>query len=71
MMVATGSPPPEITARLAAAVDAAVTDPTFAERLATVAAAPFRTPRAQLPAFLAQENTRWEQIVRSANVKLD
>lgn len=71
MMVATGSPPPEVTARLAAAVDAAVTDPSFAERLAAVAASPFRTPRAELPGFLARENTRWEQIVRSANVRLD
>ncbi|TCH96471.1 tripartite tricarboxylate transporter substrate binding protein [Roseococcus sp. SYP-B2431] len=71
MMVATGSPPPEVTVRLAAAVDAAVTDATFADRLAAVAAAPMRTPRAQLPAFLAQENARWTQIVRSANVKLD
>ncbi|MDB5412506.1 MAG: Tripartite-type tricarboxylate transporter, receptor component TctC [Rubritepida sp.] len=71
MLVAAGRVPDEITTRLVAACDAAVGDSVFAERLATVVAEPMRTPRAQIPAFLARENTRWEQIVRSANARLD
>ncbi len=71
MLAASGQLKEAVAERLAAACDAAVTDPGFAERLTSVAAAPLRMSRAQCVDFLARESARWEGIVRGAKVRLD
>ncbi len=71
IMVASGQLPEPLAERLAAACDAAVGDPSFAERLSGVGAEPLRMSRAETRAFLIRESTRWEAIVRGANVRLD
>jgi len=71
IMVAAGKIPAPIADRLREACVASVNDPTFAARLQAVSARPMPISGPELDRFLAQENTRWEQIIRSAAVHLD
>lgn len=71
IMVAAGKIPAPIADRLREACVTSVNDPTFAARLEAVSARPMPISGPELDRFLAQEGTRWEQIIRSANVRLD
>jgi tripartite-type tricarboxylate transporter receptor subunit TctC len=71
IMVAAGQVPPAIAARLREACVAAVNDPTFAARLAAVSARPMPISGQALDDFLLDQGRRWEQVIRSANVRLD
>lgn len=71
IMVAAGKIPAPIAGRLREACLASVNDPVFAARLEAVSARPMPISGPELDRFLAQEGTRWEQIIRSANVRLD
>ncbi|MBR0663953.1 tripartite tricarboxylate transporter substrate binding protein [Roseomonas hellenica] len=71
IMVAAGKIPAPIADRLREACVTSVNDPIFAARLEGVSARPMPISGPELDHFLAQEGTRWEQIIRSANVRLD
>lgn len=71
IMVAAGRIPTPIADRLREACVASVNDPAFAARLEAVSARPMPIFGPELDRFLAQEGARWEQIIRSANVRLD
>jgi len=71
ILVAAGQVPPAIATRLRQASDAAVRDPSFAARLETVLARPMPISGQPLVDFLAEESRRWEQVIRSARIRLD
>jgi tripartite-type tricarboxylate transporter receptor subunit TctC len=71
IIVAAGRLQPAIAERLRVACDEAVRDPVFAERLTAVTAQPMPISGPALTDFLADQNRRWEGIIRGANVRLD
>lgn len=71
MLAAAGQVPAPIAARLREACEGAVADPAFAARLEAVSARPMPISGEALTAFLAEQNARWEPIIRAANVRLD
>jgi len=62
---------PEIIAKLNAAVEEALKDKALLEKFAVQGAEPRHSTPAQYGAFIQSELTRWSQIVRANNVKMD
>jgi tripartite-type tricarboxylate transporter receptor subunit TctC len=70
-VVAPPRTPPEIAAKLAAAIAEALALPEVARRLADLSAEPLGYPPARSAAFMKEENERWAKVIRAANIKLD
>lgn len=69
-LLAPAGTPPAVTARLQAAVAAALNAPDMQEKLAQQAVvASIGTP-AEFPAYLARENARWARLIRERNIRV-
>jgi tripartite-type tricarboxylate transporter receptor subunit TctC len=68
---APGATPPELQARLSAAVRQVVGEPAVAEQLAAQGAEPLSNTPAEFRALLQAEITKWAAVVKFANVKVD
>jgi tripartite-type tricarboxylate transporter receptor subunit TctC len=64
------TPQPAIDA-LSAALQAATREPSIREKLAQLGAEPVGNTPAQFEAFIGKEITKWGDVVRKANVKID
>ena len=70
MIVKSGTPP-EVIAKLNAAINQALQSSSVTQRYATDnAVAEIGTPE-QFGAFIAKEQARWREVVRKANVTID
>ncbi|MBI5278633.1 MAG: tripartite tricarboxylate transporter substrate binding protein [Burkholderiales bacterium] len=63
--------PPEIVAKLGAAVAAVVKTPDSAEKLAALGATPVGSSPREFAAFVQGELVRWEKILKPLNITLD
>jgi tripartite-type tricarboxylate transporter receptor subunit TctC len=70
-LVVPAKTPPEIVARLHAAVQAAVNDPVVKARLVEIGYEPVGNTPQQFAAMLQQENARWGKLIRELNITLD
>ena len=68
---APGATPPELQARLSAAVRQVVAEPAVAEQLAAQGAEPLSNTPAEFRTLLQAEITKWAAVVKFANVKVD
>jgi tripartite-type tricarboxylate transporter receptor subunit TctC len=63
--------PAAVADRLNAALVAALNTPALAERLRDLGAEPNRMTRAEYSAMIAADVTRWAEVARSANIRID
>jgi tripartite-type tricarboxylate transporter receptor subunit TctC len=63
--------PPEVVAKLQAAVQAAVRDPQVNARLVEIGQEPVGGTPQQFSAVLQQETPRWHKLIRELNISLD
>ena len=63
--------PPEVVEALAAAAKVAMADPKVAEQMATFSASIVASGPAELASHVAAEMTKWEPVVKGANVTMD
>ncbi|HSH88358.1 MAG TPA: tripartite tricarboxylate transporter substrate binding protein [Ramlibacter sp.] len=63
--------PAAVADRLNAALVAALNTPALAERLRDLGAEPNRMTRAEYGAMIAADVTRWAEVARSANIRID
>lgn len=63
--------PPEVVETLAAAAKVAMADPKVAEQMATFSASIVASGPAELATHVAAEMTKWEPVVKGANVTMD
>jgi tripartite-type tricarboxylate transporter receptor subunit TctC len=63
--------PPDIIAKLNAALNAALDEPEPKARLAELGVEPMRRTPEQFAQFIAAENEKWGKVIRDANIKLD
>lgn len=62
---------PAIVARLAAETSATLADPEIQQRLAGIGMTPSTLTRDALGAYVAEEITRYGEVIRSANIRVD
>lgn len=70
-IVAPPRTPPEIAAKLSAAISEVLRMPDVAKRLQDFSAAPLGTSPAETERFLKQEAERWRNVILAARIKLD
>ena len=70
ILVPHGTPEP-VRARLAGAIDAALGAPELLERLRAEGTEPFRMDAAAFGRFMAEERTRWAEVIRKAGIEVD
>jgi tripartite-type tricarboxylate transporter receptor subunit TctC len=70
-VVAPPKTPPEIAAKLSAAIAEALRHPDVIKRLADLSAEPVGSTPAEMAAFMKDEVERWRRVIRSAGVKVD
>lgn len=70
-IVAPPRTPPEIAARLSAAVAEALRHADVQKRLAELSADAVGNSPAEMAAFMKDETERWRRVIRTANVKVD
>lgn len=70
-VVAPPRTPPEIAAKLSAAIAETLKLPDVVRRLAELSAEPVGNTPAEMAAFMKDEVERWRRVIRSANVKVD
>jgi tripartite-type tricarboxylate transporter receptor subunit TctC len=70
-MMAPGSTPKEIVARMNAEVLKALKDPGVREKLMSQGLIPAGNSPAELAAFIREDTKRWEPVVKATGVKLD
>jgi tripartite-type tricarboxylate transporter receptor subunit TctC len=63
--------PPEVVAKLQAAIQAAVHDPAVKAKLVDIGYEPVGGTAQQLSAMLAQDIPRWHKLIRELNITLD
>ncbi len=63
--------PTQIVAILNKAVNAALSDPTFAARLRDLGVQPFSTSPSELGKFMVQYTEKWAKVIRAANIKAE
>jgi tripartite-type tricarboxylate transporter receptor subunit TctC len=63
--------PPEIVARLNAAINAGMQTPDIQERLTKLGAIAKANASAEFAAFIAAEHAKWSALARSANIKVE
>ena len=69
MLAPAGTPAP-ILERLNAACAAAMRAPDVAERLTALAVTPTVSPASEWPAYLAAENAKWRDLIRSREIRI-
>jgi tripartite-type tricarboxylate transporter receptor subunit TctC len=70
-VVAPPKTPPEIAAKLSAAITEALSLPDVAKRFQDLAAEPMGGSPAQTAAFMKEETARWRKIIVEAGIKID
>lgn len=70
LLVPKGTPQPIVT-RLATETATALADPELRKRIAATAAEPMPMPPQKFEAFLKDDVTRWEGVIKANNVKFD
>ncbi len=70
-IVAPPKTPPEIAAKLSAAVGEALKHPDVQKRLQDLSAEPVGSTPAEMAAFMKEEVERWRRVIQSAGVKVD
>jgi tripartite-type tricarboxylate transporter receptor subunit TctC len=70
-VVAPAGTPPEVVARLNAAINQALASPEVRAQLAAEGAVPVQTTPKAFADFIASEIPRWREVVRAGNVRLD
>ena len=68
-VVAPAGTPPDVVAKLNAAIAAGLNDPTAKERMVAVGAEPAPTTPERFGAFIRSETEKWSAVVRKAGVK--
>ena len=63
--------PPEIAAKLSAAIAEALKHPDVVKRLQDLSAEPVGSTPAEMAAFMKEEIERWRRVIQSAGVKVD
>jgi tripartite-type tricarboxylate transporter receptor subunit TctC len=63
--------PPDVVARLNAAIGAALKDPELAKAFAKVGAMPRGTSASDANAFVRAEHAKWKKVIDDAKIKLD
>lgn len=69
--LAPAATPPDIVAKLAAAIDAAVATPAVRDRMIALHTLPDRQPPAAYQALLNREYDRWGKVISQAHITLD
>jgi tripartite-type tricarboxylate transporter receptor subunit TctC len=70
-VVAPPKTPPEIAAKLAAAIIDVLKQPELAKRLAELSAEPIGSTPAEMAAMMKQDAERWRGVIRAASVKVE
>ncbi len=70
-VVAPAGTPPEVVARLNAAINRAITAPDVKQRLSGEGAEPVATTPAEFGQLIAREIERWRPVIKAGNVKAD
>jgi len=70
-MVAPPKTPPELAARIAAAVGEAVREPSTQKRIADMKLDPVAQGPAQMAEVLRQESARWKSVIEQAKIRVD
>jgi tripartite-type tricarboxylate transporter receptor subunit TctC len=70
-MIAPAKTPPDIVAKLSAAVAEALQHPEVQKRLADIHADVIGNSPEQAAAFIREEKARWGKVIRAANIKAD
>lgn len=70
-MVAPAKTPQEIIDRLNAETTKALRDPDVAQKLATLGVRPVGNKPAEFERFIKSERTKWDQIIKQANIKME
>lgn len=70
-LVAPAGTPAQVIARLNRALNAALADPGFQERLTSLVATPSPMTPEEMGEFIRQEVAKWEQVVRAARIRVE
>jgi tripartite-type tricarboxylate transporter receptor subunit TctC len=68
-IVAPPKTPPEIAAKLSAAIADALREPDVVKKLRDLSAVPVGSSPAETAAFILRESDRWHQVIASAGIK--
>jgi tripartite-type tricarboxylate transporter receptor subunit TctC len=68
-VIAPAGTPPDVVAKLNAAIVGALKDPTVAERMRAVAAEPYPTSPEEFGAFIRAEISKWAKVLAQAGLK--
>jgi tripartite-type tricarboxylate transporter receptor subunit TctC len=70
-LLAPAGTPPEVIARLNKAMVTALATPEMAQRLATIGIEPYSCSPADFAAYIRSETSKWAQVVKQANIRLE
>ena len=70
-LIAPAATPPDIIRRISADVGAVLRDPAIASRMVAMGAIPDPTTPEEFGAFIRAEITKWREVARAANVRLE